>query len=310
MVAIIKTARNICPLNWGVGPMLDKLDDIIKRFVAVFLFPLINMLIMVSITYFATSTDKVKMSSKVSDFLTNILRASADFIQTNLATISSALHDYHGTFETLTSASAAASLFIFVLTIYLIDRAVYYVGFFFPPNFEFDHKSYAAKASEGRSAALKKIFTTNCEVAKCYGAIRAYLGDKNTDQYRLNQRNKYVSRIEAARTVLAYTKAYIFYLLIVFVWSGGSSWIWSSIVLVFLLVVWGLTVGYLSFEYRTLVEYDLDSFIWERSYSAEKTPNIDATLLLSDVGKPPYRWEPEFFREWLYLKVVLVDAEA
>jgi hypothetical protein len=292
--------------------MLDKLDDIIKRFVAVFLFPLINLLIMISITYFATSTDTYSMSSKINVSVTSILGVSTDFIQTNLATISSALHDYQGAVQTIASASAAASLFIFVLAIYLIDRAVYYVGFFFPPSFEFDLKSYEAKASESRSAALKKIFKTPCEVAKCYGAIRAYLGHKNSDQYRLNQRNKFVQRIETAKTVLAYAKAYVFYLVVVFgsaLWSGGASWkgaLGMFVLLVFILV---MTVRYLSFEYQTLINYDLDSFIWERSYNAEKPPNIGAALLLTDVSRPPYRWEPPFLRKRFYLKIVLVDAE-
>lgn len=298
--------------------MLDKLDDIIKRFVAVFLFPLINLLIMISITYFATSTDTYRVSSKINISVTSILAAATDLIQTNLATISSALHDYQGAVPAIASASAAASLFIFVLTIYLIDRVVYYVGFVFPPSFEFDLGSYEAKAGEGRIAALNRIFTAacevanTCEVAKCYGAIRAYLGHKNSDQYRINQRNKFVKRIETAKTVLAYTKAYVFYLVVIFgsaVWSGGISWRGALGVFVLLVFVLVTTVWYLSFEYRTLVNYDLDSFIWDRSYNTEVTPDIRASLLLTNVGKPPYRWEPGFFRKRLFLKIVLLDAE-
>ena len=226
--------------------MLDKLDEIIKRFVAVFLFPLVNMLIMILITYFATSTNTNGVSSKISLSVTSILHSSAEFIRTNFTAISSALHDFQSTFQTITSASAAASLFIFVLTIYLIDRVFYYVGFYCPPNFEFDLNSYGAKVGEGRKAALKSIFKTECEVAKCYGAIKAYLGQKNSDQNRINQRNKFLSSIETAKTVLAYTKAYILYLVFVFAsaaYNEVASWIGAGFVLITLFAVGGESFG-------------------------------------------------------------------
>jgi hypothetical protein len=204
-------------------------------------------------------------------------------------------------------------VFTFVLTIYLIDRAIYYFGLFVWPNFEFDLNSYGAEAAKGRNLALNKVFATTCDVASCYGAIRAYLGHKNDDQYRLTQRNKFVKGIETAKTVLAYTKAYVAYWFVVFVsalWGEQISWGGASSALALLLVVGFVTVRYLSSEYRMLVNYDLDSFIWERSYSAAPLPDIGAVSLLTDVGQRPNRSIADFFRERWYLRVVFLAADS
>jgi hypothetical protein len=298
--------------------MFDKFDDIIKRFVAVFLFPLINLLVIISIAYGVTKSGTSTISAAASGFFTSVLSTSTSFIQTNVTAIQSALHGYEGAVQTIGSAFAVTLFFTVFLSIYLIDRVVYYVGLFMPPNFQFDLASYEGTSNDARRSALSAIFEKDpCAIAKCYGAIRAYLGDKNADQYRLNQREKMVKGIETVKTVFAYTKAYLIYLLIVFASGAGIS-LWGAVVTLFLLLLVGaIAIGYLSFAYRTLVDYDLDSFIWERSYQATPKFDVSAISKLSDAGDRSSllsEWlaklfPAKFLRKRLHLKVVAFATE-
>jgi predicted PurR-regulated permease PerM len=270
------------------------------------------MIVLISITYGVTNADTNRISASASNFLTSVISTSTKFIESNLAAISSALGQYSGAVQTIASAFAAALFFIVVLAIYLIDRSVYYFGYFFPPNFRFDLSAFEKEASVGRSEALTQIFSKECTVSKCYGAIRAYLGHKNLDTYRISQRNKIVNGIETAKQVFAYVKAYTVYVIVLLMASFGGiaiSPLGATITIVTLILVLCVTVFYFSAAYQSLIKYDLDSFIWEQSYNSDMKMNGDA------VGRVVYetkraKWRVgRLIRERLYLESSLLDAE-
>ena len=232
--------------------------------------------VLVSITYSVVDAETNKISTSAIGFLTSVLSASTNFIKSNLTAISSALGAYPSAVQTIASAFAAALFFVVVLAIYLVDRAVYYFGYFMPPNFRFDLSSFEGRAGIGRVEALNAIFSKDCAISKCYGAIRAYLGHKNSDPNRINQRNKIVKGIETAKQVFAYVKAYIVYLVFLLIashWGVAISAFGAPVTAAVLFVVFTIAIFYFSSAYQSLVKYDLDSFIWEQLYNSDTKLN-------------------------------------
>ena len=138
--------------------MFDRIDDLIKRFVAVFLFPLINLLVIIAIAYMITVPDTHALAG-VGLLWTNVVDRSSQFIAANFTAITATLKEQQSVVQAVGSALAISLFFVVVLSIYLIDRAAYFFGRFFPPNFQFDLGSYEAKTNGYRVAALKHIFS-------------------------------------------------------------------------------------------------------------------------------------------------------
>src|SRR5262249_40296664 len=105
-----------------------------------------------------------------------------------------------------------------------------------------------------------------------YAAITAYLGDKNADKYRLAARVKLTRAVERAKIAFSYTKAYLLFcllLLLSFIVHGRhlsvSGFISMVVILLFSFVL--SCLSYANFS-KQLVDYDIDSFISDRSYNS------------------------------------------
>ncbi len=292
--------------------MINKIDDIIRRLGAVFLFPLINILMVTLIVYSVTSTDKHTIMAAASSASSGIIGALTELIEKNLTAIADALKAYKDAVQTISSILAATVFLVVVILVYLVDRTFFYIGYFMPPNFKFDLRSYETKAREGRDRALKKIFKRPCDIVKIYGTIGAYLSHKNADQYRLARRNELVAGIEHATKIGSYVKAYTIFIVMLLiasaVWSVRISPAGTLAAVLALAIVFLVKVWYVSRCYRALVNFDLDCFIWERSYNSAAT--LDAGLLEGAAipSDPPNYWLSKWLQKNLYLRIVVLDT--
>src|SRR5262249_13076929 len=94
-----------------------------------------------------------------------------------------------------------------VLCIYLIDRLTFLIGYLVPPVLEFNLDEYRFLNKDSpRARHFRSLIGETIPFGMSYGAIRAYLGDKNTDKYRLEARAKLIRSLERAKTTFSYTK--------------------------------------------------------------------------------------------------------
>ena len=170
--------------------MLERIDEISDRLLTFFLSPILNFIIL-SIIYSKCFGDKtVSLLSYISNLLSSI-------------DISRIFHDYYMSLvesfpqifgpASLSAASGIASYLIFflsiglILMVFLIDRLLYAVGWFLPPDVEFDFAYYQiAKINGQRVKHLYDELVAPAEVkfSDAYGIIRSYLGEQSEDKFR------------------------------------------------------------------------------------------------------------------------------
>lgn len=258
--------------------MIGRLDDILNKLGAVFLFPIVNLICISFIVYWcargfnvAGLIQNVRLPGEVADerfgFVTK-------FVQENLSVITGITSAYGKEIANLSFFMAGLTSALLVLVVYLFDRLTFYVGYLFTPAFNFDIDRYGgAPANAPRAEAVRAIFGTDRALGATYGVIRAYLGEKNTDPVRLRYRASLLRSIERSTTAVTYIKSYALITALLLLYSlffrSALSPLATLVVLVLVIAVLAGALAYFSVCCRQLVDYDVDSFIWDRSYNPE-----------------------------------------
>src|SRR5438105_7007844 len=114
------------------GPaMFGRLDDILNKFVAVFLFPIVNLICISFIVYWATRgfniaglMQNVPLSGDGSQ---DRLGFVANFVRENLSVITEITSAYRKEIASLSFVMAVTTSALLVLVIYLFDRVTFYL---------------------------------------------------------------------------------------------------------------------------------------------------------------------------------------
>lgn len=292
--------------------MIDRLDEILKKFVSVFLFPIVNLICFSLLFYWSSKGVSIGIEQKLTsiDISQGMFSFASEFLKSNSKVLGDALRDYKSEIGTVGYFVAAATTVFTVLAIYLLDRSAYYLGYFLPPNIEFNVKAYAAISGDddAREIAvlhgpLRDIFGAKCRFPECYKIIRSYLGERNADPQRLAVRGKLVQRVDATRTVFCYLKAYCYVAAAIFVYASFATTNFVPLnAFVLMLLLMGAMVAsayHYAASYRRLVDYDIASFVWERSYKKAVEFDrvvLDASFSLRDVPAAGYPIKPWYLQ--------------
>jgi hypothetical protein len=254
---------------------LDNLEALFGRVTSVFLVPLINIIFLSMIAHsisggITLSGNQIQgISSYVMDIASSFskgdisfsMEAISDFVKKNGHSIANA--------STLLLTAVWVTVLVFI---YLIDRLTFHIGYFAPPALQFDLDEYGGLTKDSaRARQFRSLIGEGVPFGMAYGAIRAYLGDKNTDKYRLAARAKLTRAVDHAKTIFSYTKAYLLLcllLLLFFIIHGRhlSAFGLISIIVILLFAFMLSCLSYANFS-KHLVNYDIDSFISDRSYN-------------------------------------------
>ena len=257
---------------------LGTLEALFGRVASVFLAPLINIIFLSVIAHFisgGTNFSGSKMqgiSAQLVDLASSVVKGDisfdidsiSDFVKSNGKSIASA--------STVFLTAVWVTVVVFV---YLIDRLTFHIGYFVPPALQFDLDEYGVRNKNApRLRRFQSLIGEGVPFGIAYAAITAYLGDKNADKYRLAVRAKFTGAIDRAKLALSYTKAYLLFclfLLLSFIIHGRHLSVLGSASIIFILLLsfMLLCLSYANF-FKQLVDYDIDSFISDRSYNSSQ----------------------------------------
>jgi hypothetical protein len=258
--------------------MIGRLDDILNKFVAVFLFPIVNLICISFIVYWCARGFNVaglvanfRLSGDMSDARLGFV---TQFVQDNLSVITAITSAYGKQIANLSFVMAMITSALLVLVLYLFDRLTFYAGYLLTPAFNFDIDRYGRAATNAaRAQAVRAILQTEHALGATYGVIRAYLGEKNTDVQRLRYRAGLLRSLESTAVAVTYIKSYVLLTALLLICSvlfaSALSPLATLVVLVLAIVVLGCALNYFSICCRRLVDFDVESFIWDRAYNAE-----------------------------------------
>jgi hypothetical protein len=251
---------------------LDSVEQLIKRFVSIFLMPLVNLILVSGIVYSVSGGFGVSgvSGTKYEGLFNYVVDLVSGFIKGDFKSLLDTLTQHQKQVKDVSTLILTVTAILVVVSAYLLDRIVFYIGYLVPPSIQFDLDAY------GRSGAshvdkLMRIAGESSNFVSTYGAIRAYLGHKNTDQYRLAVRSKLTGAIERSRAVISYTKSYLLLcclLAALDLWEPYFSM--TRVGAAAVVLICALVIGCLLYAnvFRQLVEYDIDSFIWEQAYNS------------------------------------------
>jgi hypothetical protein len=271
------------------------IEKLFARVTSVFLAPLINIIFLSAIAHFISggvnfSGNQIQgISSHISDLVSSVVKGDISF---NIDSISDFVKKNGRSIANASTIFLTAVWVAVVVFVYLIDRLTFHIGYFVPPALQFDLDEYGVLSKNApRLHRFRSLIGEDVPFGIAYGAITAYLGDKNVDKYRLAVRAKLTRAIDRAKTAFSYTKAYLLFcllLLLSFTVHGRhlSAFGFSSIVVILLLSFMLSCLSYANFS-KQLVDYDIDSFISDRSYNSSqpvKFPDFSAGETHPDVN--------------------------
>jgi hypothetical protein len=275
--------------------MLERIDDVSNRLLTFFLSPVVNSTILLIIYSWCVKGDKslysllheswFNLSLVVKDLYSVVSKDHKDLLEslgpnalTNPAATAALVA------QSATIASGIISYLIFllsiglVLTVFLIDRLLFAIGWLVPPDVDFDYAFYG-KINNERTRSLNLNVSPGIDFFDSYGIIRSYLGEQSTDKFRDNFRDGIIKGISRAESYICYVKSYILLtacvLLSAILGKVGIINV-SFLILPSLFVFCASLAVFFSFcmlyssKYQQLVEYDVNSFCWLRAFSCEK----------------------------------------
>jgi len=229
------------------------------------------------------------ISSHISDLVSSVAKGDLSF---NIDSISDFVKKNGHSIASASAAFLTAVWITVVVFLYLIDRLTFHIGYFVPPGLQFDLDEYGVvNKNAPRLRRFRSLIGEDVPFGIAYAAIAAYLGDKNVDKNRLAVRAKLTRAVDRAKVSLSYTKAYLLFcllLLMTFIIHGrhlsvpGSA----SIIVILLLSFMLSCLSYANFS-KQLVDYDIDSFISDRSYNSSlpvKFSDFSTTETRQDVN--------------------------
>jgi hypothetical protein len=255
---------------------LDALEKLFARVASIFLAPVINIILLSLIAHFISGginfngSQMQGISSHIFDLASSVARGDVSF---NIDSISDFVKKNGHSIASASIAFLTAVWITVVVFVYLIDRLTFHIGYFVPPALQFDLDEYGVvNKTAPRLRRFRSLIGEDVPFAIAYAAITAYLGDKNADKYRLAGRAKLMRAVDRAKSTFSYTKAYLIFclfLLVSFIVHGRhlSAFGLTSIVVILLFSFMLSCLSYANFS-KQLVDYDIDSFISDRSYNS------------------------------------------
>jgi len=257
---------------------LDKLEALFGQVTSVFLALLINIIFLSLIAHFISggmnfSGNQIQgISSHIFDLASSVAKGDLSF---NIDSISDFVKKNGHSIASASAAFLTAVWITVVVFLYLIDRLTFHIGYFVPPGLQFDLDEYGVvNKNAPRLRRFRSLIGEDVPFGIAYAAIAAYLGDKNVDKNRLAVRAKLTRAVDRAKVSLSYTKAYLLFcllLLLSFTVHGRHISVFGfiSIVVVLLFSFVLSCLSYANF-FKQLVDYDIDSFISDRSYNSSQ----------------------------------------
>jgi hypothetical protein len=174
-------------------------------------------------------------------------------------------------------------LFVFVVAIYLIDRTIYYVGWVFPFDFEFDCDAYGEKHADSRRLGqlYRLLGSVHFPFSDAYGVVSTYLGEKTPGSYGLRERPGMLARADLALDWFYYAKGFAIIILLILILTFGHpvQGVFSRTHLLWCLVGALAGMAFCAFRYshsyRELVAYDVEHFIWISCYSEAERKSVE-----------------------------------
>jgi hypothetical protein len=262
----------------GVEMSLDGLEKLFGRVSSIFLALLVNIIFLSMIVHFISgginfSGNQIQgISSHIFDLASSVFKGDISF---NIDSISDFVKKNGHSIANASTFFLTAVWVTFVVFLYLIDRLTFHIGFFVPPALQFDLDEYGVlNKNAPRLRRFRSLIGEDIPFGIAYAGITAYLGDKNVDKYRLAVRSKVTGAIERAKVAFSYTKAYLLFTLLLLltfiIHSRHLSVLGSASIIVILLLSFTLScLSYANFS-KQLVDYDIDSFISDRSYNSSQ----------------------------------------
>lgn len=271
------------------------LEALFAKIASIFLAPLINIILLSMIVHFISGGINFNgsqiqgISAQIFDLASSVVKgdihfnidAMSDFVKKNGHSIANA--------STIFLTAVWVTIVVFI---YLVDRLTFHIGYFVPPALQFDLDEYGVlNKNAPRLRRFRSLIGDGVPFGIAYPAITAYLGDKNVDKYRLAVRAKLTRAVDRAKLVFSYTKAYLLFcllLLLSFIIHGRhlSVFGFTFIVVILLLSFMLSCLSYANVS-KQLVDYDIDSFISDRSYNSSipvKLPDFSTDETPLDVN--------------------------
>ena len=255
---------------------LDALEKLFGRVASIFLAPLVNIIFLSVIGHLISGGINFNgsqiegISSHIFDLASSVVKGDNSF---DLKSISDFVKKNGHSIANASTVFLTAVWVTLVVLIYLIDRLTFHTGYFVPPALQFDPDEYGVlNKNTPRLRRLRSLIGEDVPFGIAYAAITAYLGDKNVDKNRLAVRAKLTRAVDRAKISVSYTKAYLLFcllLLVSFIAHGRylSAFGFISIVVILLFSFVLSCLSYANFS-KQLVDYDIDSFISDRSYNS------------------------------------------
>jgi hypothetical protein len=257
---------------------LDALEKLFGRVASIFLAPLVNIIFLSMIAHFISGGMNFNgsqiqgISSHISDLVSSVFKGDISF---DLEAISNFVKKNGHSIANASTVFLTAVWVTVIVFIYLIDRLTYHIGYFVPPALQFDLDEYGVvNKNAPRLRRFRSLIGEDVPFGIAYPAITAYLGDKNVDKNRLAVRAKLTRAVDRAKLAFSYTKAYLLFcllLLLSFTIHGRhlSDFGFTAVIVILLFSFVLSCLSYANFS-KQLVDYDIDSFISDRSYNSSQ----------------------------------------
>jgi hypothetical protein len=293
----------------GGRDMIGRIDELIARLFAFFVLPVLNVTIVSLLVHWCVS-DEYSVSSLVAkldiggvtQYFVNVLGA---LVSGNVDTIKDLAGRYSSQIATVSNIVAVVMVLTIIIVMVLLDRAIYYVNWIVPLDFDFDAATYGAQhRDDARVRGLYARLAEPFDFVMATGVVRSFLGEHSIDAVRMARRSALSRSQVIARTAFDYAKSYVCLLVIALLFSLFAPILKTASIAVCLAAAAAIACGYLiwySNAYQALLEFDIDSFIWLRSYNQQDDRFVAASDV-TDFGGAAAPIATPRLRDILYLK--------
>lgn len=265
--------------------MVGRIDELIQRLFSFFVLPVLNVTI-VSLLLHWCLADQYSISSLFSKVdIGGVTQYSANLLVAifsgNLDTLKDLAARYSREIAAVSSQIAAVSNVIavvvfltVVILMFLLDRAIYYVNWFVPLDYDFDLATYGAQQRDDtRVRRMYALLDHPFDFVLAVGVVRSFLSESSVDAYRIARRNSLLRTQNTARVGFEYAKSYVCLLLLAWLLAVTTPVLNLGSTTILLAAAIALALAYLVWyanAYRALLEFDVDSFVWFRSFDHQE----------------------------------------
>lgn len=253
--------------------MFGRFDEVISRLVSFFITPILNIAILsFMLTFMLAGQNKLATLFPQIDaggllaYVLNMVKLifSGDY------NIEGVIRGSSQALVNLSSSLLLIVLLAFLIVIFLIDRTIYYLGWFVPFDFAFDLAAYGREhAGDRRVRQLYEVLGVDLDFRDAYGVVATYLGNRSSDPVRMKSRDGMIKSVNAAAATFCYLEAYLVILVAMFVYSIATGFFdlaWVALGLALTLFFGFCCAVWYSRSYQELIAHDIDSFVWLRCY--------------------------------------------